>query len=116
VADSFNVRVIVQNQTFEKRAVTTSNTCLVEPGVFDDEGTRVPFRGSVHFCGAAVTTHEFPPADTKERRFDVQAAVFTGEGNKPVSPGTYTLQVPLDWTIDEKRVERSAIRKLVVRR
>jgi len=113
VADSFVVRAVVQNQGTEPRTVTTS--CLLWPGIFDGGGSRVPFPGSRLLCGASVTTYKFPPGEVKERRFDMQAVLDTADGVEPVSSGSYTVRVTLDWTIEGNEVERSVERSLVVR-
>jgi len=112
VADSFSVRVIVQNQADEKwQTVTTPHSCLVQPGIFNGEGNRVSFRGSWRGCLAVITTHEFPPGDSKKIRFDMEAVVSAAEEEVPATPGLYTLKVDLRWTED-----RSVERTLVVER
>lgn len=117
VADSFEVRVVVQNQEDQVQTVTTPSACLVQPGIFDKEGDREPFKGSILLCAAAITTHEIPANGTVERRFDVQAALSTADGNEPVSPGTYAVRVEFDWTIDGDKAELTAIeREIVVHR
>jgi hypothetical protein len=117
VADSFEVRVVVQNQTDEKQAVTTPSACLVQPGIFDKEGDRVPFKGSILLCAAAITTHDIPADDTVERRFDIRAVLDTADGEEPAPPGNYVVQTELDWTIGGREIERrDPKREIVVRR
>lgn len=109
VADSFEVRVALQNRTKNDASVTTPGSCLVTPGIFDEEGERTGFRGSVIGCLAVVTTHEIPAGEVVELAFDVEAALYTRDGDEPVSPGAYTVRPDLHWT------ERTIERKLVVR-
>ena len=115
VADSFAVRVVVQNKGDESRAVTTSSGCLVQPGIFNEIGDRVPFKGSILLCTGAITTHQLPANDTEERRFNMQAVLDAADGEDPVSSGTYTVRVTLDWAIEGNEIERSVERPLVVR-
>lgn len=116
VADSFEVRVVVQNRTYADQSIRTPNSCLVRVGIFTREGSRVPFKGSTTGCFDVITTHEIPADDTVERRNNMQAMLSTTDGNEPVSPGTYVVRVEFDWTIDEDKAELKAIeREIVVR-
>lgn len=120
VRDSFVVRFVVQNRTFEDQTVVTPSTCLVIPGVFESSGLeRVPFKGSIIGCGAAIWEHEIPRGKSVGRTFEMRAVLpqyEEGEEDKLVSPGRYAVRVKLDWTIAGESVELSAIeRELVVR-
>jgi len=115
VADSFEVRFVVQNRSAGDVTVKTPNSCLVLPRVTDGVGERVPLKGTGIGCLTVITTHEIDAGETIGRSFDVEAALFTSEGEEPVSPGRYTLQARLDWTIDGEKVDLSVIgRELVV--
>lgn len=117
VADSFEVRVIAQNQSDDDVAVKTPNSCFVIPHVTDGTGDRVPLKGTGILCAAAITTHEIPEGGGIEKSFDVKAVRYTSEGEDPVSPGRFTLQARLDWTIDGEKVDLSVVgRELVIRR
>jgi len=115
-ADSFEVRFVVQNRTGEDVAVTTPSGCLVVPRVTDGTGERVPLKGTGILCTAAITTHEIPAGGAVNRNFDMQAVLFTSEEEKPGSPGRFTVEARLDWSIDGEPVALSVIgRDLVVR-
>lgn len=109
VGEAFVVRVAVQNQTKNDASVTTPGSCLVTPGIFDGEGERVGFKGSIIGCLGVVTTHEIPAGEVMEGSFDVEAVLYTREGDEPVAPGEYTVRANLEWT------ERTIERELVVR-
>lgn len=121
-SDSFEVRFVVLNRTFEEVTIVTPSGCLVVPGVFEGSQyglrERVPFRGSVIACTAAITEHEIPGRQTVERTFDLEAVLprYDEREDEPVPPGDYLLRVGLDWTIEGKKVDLVAVeRELVVR-
>jgi len=117
MANSFEIRVVVQNQRDEVQTVTTPSACLVQPGLFDKEGNRVPLKGSILLCAASITTHEIPADDTVERQFDIRTVLDSADGEEPVPPGTYVVQTELDWTIGGREIERrEPEREIVVRR
>ena len=64
---------------------------------------------------AAITTHEIPAGDVVERAFDVQAVLRTGEGEEPVRPGSYTMQIELKWGTGEAGSAVEIERELIVR-
>lgn len=115
VRDSFEVRFVAQNPTGDDVAVRTPNSCLAVPSVTDAAGERVPLKGSVISCAAVMTTRDIPARDAVERTFDMKAVLTTPEGEKPVSPGRYAIQVELDWRIDGEKPDLSTLgRELVV--
>lgn len=116
VADSFAVRVVVRNQTTEKRALTTPSACLTGTRILDARNERVPFRGSARLCAAVVTTREIPSYTAIERQYDMQAVLDTPDGDQPAAPGSYTVQVDLDWSIEGDDVELSVKEDFVVQR
>lgn len=113
VADSFAVQVAVSNPSNRDRTVTTPSACLVRPSVFSAT-ERVPLKGSMLLCAAAITTHHIPAGELVKRRFDLQAVLDTSEGELPASPGPYTVRATLNWTLDGRSIERSVQKKIVL--
>ena len=62
-----------------------------------------------------MASRDIPARDAVERTFDMKAVLTTPEGEKPVSPGRYAIQVKLNWRIDGERADLSTFgRDLVV--
>jgi hypothetical protein len=114
VGETFEIRILVQNQTRRDVVVQTSSGCLTVPGVFEIGGARVPFRGTGIFCTAAVTNHDIPSGETIERTFDVQTTLRTEGEDVPASPGTYEVRTDLDWGIQGDYSSRTLQRKFRV--
>ena len=114
VSDSFSVQVVVSNPSQTDRSVTTSSSCLVRPSVSSGD-ERIPIKGSTLLCAAAITTHHIPAGTLEKRQFDMQAVLDTPEGKQPASPGTYTVQVTLDWKIEGNEIKRTVQREILVR-
>lgn len=121
--DSFEVRFVVLNRTFENMTVVTSNSCLVTPGIFEDTGfgvgARTPFKGSVIGCLMVATEHDIPAGKALKRTFDMQAVLpgYDEREDEPAPPGHYVIRAGLDWTLGERNIELSGIeRRLTVHR
>jgi hypothetical protein len=91
----FSAILEITNTREDTVRVVTGMGCLVIPRVVRN-GESVPFRGSAWGCTAAVTTHVFPPHETRSMSFDMHAelyAVAFGEvDGAPAPAGLYEVQ------------------------
>jgi predicted transcriptional regulator len=91
----------VKNRSWRSVKVGTPHSCLVLPSVYRN-GERVPFRGTAHVCLAVVTTHTFPPGETKTLTWNLQAELHAQhpgdpEGT-PAPPGTYRVRAEFEFS------------------
>lgn len=106
--DSFRVRFHLENNTTSTLRLGTG-ACWGRPGVFFG-GEQVPMIGSAQVCTLQLLRWELSAKDTRTRDFDLKAAMnesFGGsEEEGPAEPGTYTLQVKADWSIEGRKVSK----------
>jgi len=95
----FTVKLDITNTTDEVIRVVTGNGCLVIPHVLRN-GMRIPFKGSLWGCTAAVTTHTFPPRETRSRTWEMRAELYAehaGDVDGVAAPkGIYRVQAEFD--------------------
>ena len=95
----FTARFTATNTTTSTMQIVTSHGCLVLPGVYRN-GVRVPFKGSLWGCTAAITTHVFAPGETKTYEWPMRAELYAQETGDiegaPAPRGTYVVRVEFE--------------------
>lgn len=95
----FTVQLSVTNTTSDPIEVVTAHGCLAIPHVIRD-GKRVPFKGSLWGCTAAVTTHTFAPGETRSLTWEMRAELYAQHqgdvDGAPAPTGTYRVQAEFD--------------------
>lgn len=95
----FSAELRVTNTTADTLRVVTAHGCLAIPNVLRD-GERVPFEGSWWGCTAAITTHVFPPGETRSHTWQMRAELYAehaGDVERAPAPrGTYWVQAEFD--------------------
>lgn len=108
-ADSFEARLRIENQTMRGLDLRTPSACLAYPGVYyasrPREGKRAEMKGTMLLCAAVVTDRDIGAGQAETATYDLQASLSRAEGTEPAPPGTYRLEICLDWTLEGKEVE-----------
>lgn len=117
--DPFTATLTLTNTRSDTLEVVTGNGCLVNLSISRD-GEWVPFQGGGPWgCLTVVTTHTFPPGETRTMTWDIRAEIseFMGEeAGAPVEPGTYLVQVEFDTVTRDRSGRKPTLEaELVVR-
>ena len=117
--EPFSVQLRVTNTTPDTIRVVTANSCLAIPRVLHN-GQPAPFKGSWWGCFAAITTHVFPPSETRSLDWDMKAELYAQHSGDldgvPAPRGTYVIQVEFDtYRVDGSGPKPAVERTLQVR-
>jgi hypothetical protein len=107
--DSFEVRFVAENTTGYSIEVQTG-ACWGQPAAFF-AGEQVPLVGSRQVCTLQLLSWTLPGQKTRERTFDMKAALNVSSGSPEeeglAEPGTYELKARLDWTVGGQKIDKT---------
>lgn len=109
--DSFEARLRIENQTMRGLDLRTPSACLAYPSVYYAHHTNGPreraeIKGTQLLCASVVTHRDIGAGQVETAVYDLQASLTDGEGTEPAPPGTYRLEICLDWTLEGREVEK----------